>query len=132
MHCIFCKVKYTHVVKNGRDRLGNQRYKCDRCKRTFTKATAQKIKESKDKRMVLHLILSGCDTAIIGNSIGIEERVIKRWKKNHLKNLIDILPKRPVLSIRALKIIFRKIEKRQNVDVGGLLRIMGDEAWEKL
>jgi transposase-like protein len=120
MECIFCKTKYSYVVKNGRDRMGKQRYKCDNCKKTFTSATIQNFIELKSKRLVLHLILAGCKTYEIAQELKIPERKINGWKKLHLKELSAILPEQPLLSIITLSFIYKAIEKRRIAAIHGL------------
>lgn len=112
MHCIFCKSAYP-CVKNGRDRKGVQRYKCQNCKRTFTGETKEYIIASKKKRLVLHLILAGCEAIDIAVELGIAEKFIKRWKKLYLKELTEILPDQPLLAIHTLITIYKAIEKNR-------------------
>ena len=113
MKCIFCKYKYAYVVKNGRDRKGKQRYKCDNCKKTFTNSTMQNFIDLKSKRLVLHLILAGCKTDEIAYELKIAEKKIRSWQKSHLKNLYEVLPNKPLLSISTLIIIYKAIERKR-------------------
>jgi transposase-like protein len=112
MQCIFCKSKYP-CVKNGTDRKGIQRYKCQDCKKTFTNVTRLNLKVSNNKRLVLHLILAGCELTEIAERLEIPQRVVKGWKKLHLKEVNEILPVQPLLSTHTLSVIYKAIEKKR-------------------
>ena len=108
MNCISCN---NNCVKNGLDRKGNQRFKCQECKKTFTKETKQKLHILKDKRVVLHLILAGCKSEEIAENLGIPANTITKWGKFHLRGLPEILPSKSLLWIETLIRIYRGIEK---------------------
>ena len=110
MKCVFCK---GNCVKNGFDRKHSQRFKCQKCKKTFTKDTQKKLLEVNDKRVVLHLILAGCKTDKIAENLGIPTKSITKWKKLHLRGLNEILPTNSLLFIETLIRIYRGIEKKR-------------------
>lgn len=108
MKCIFCK---SNCVKNGHDRKLNQRFKCQECKKTFTKETQQNILISKKRRVALHLILAGCKFEEIAENLKIPVKTIKKWQNTHLKGISEILPSSPLLWIGSLIPIYNAIEK---------------------
>jgi transposase-like protein len=108
MKCIFCK---GNCVKNGLDRKFSQRFKCQECKKTFTKDTQKKLLEVKDKRVVIHLILAGYGADEIAECLGLRVYTISKWKKLHLKGLSEILPPKPLLYLDSLIRIYKGIEK---------------------
>ena len=108
MKCIYCN---DGCVKNGIDRKGNQRYKCQNCKKTFTISTKRNLADLNKKRVVLHLILAGCEISDISEGLEISEQKIKKWKNLHLKNMEAYLPTKPLLNINTLIRIYQAIEK---------------------
>lgn len=99
------------AVKYGLDRKTNQRYKCLKCNRTFSDITIEKIKNEKDIRLALHLILAGCHSRNIERELHIEEKIIKRWSKLYFKGVKKLLPINPLLNITTLIGIYEGIEK---------------------
>jgi len=106
MDCIKCE---GHVVKNGLDRNLRQRFICKTCGKTFSLNTGKSEKVKSQQRIVLHLLLAGCEIKDISEKLEIEETKLKNWKKKYLGK--EINPKKALLSINTLLIIFNAMEK---------------------
>jgi len=83
MECKYCR--YKKSVKNGFDRQ-NQRYKCKRCKKTFTEEGL----ENADIRACLHLFIAGAKVSEISEWTGFPSKNIKRFRDLYLKRLKEI------------------------------------------
>jgi transposase-like protein/IS1 family transposase len=75
--CHNCKLK---AVKAGKDRKGNQRYRCDRCKRRFQaereKLLGNMYLSEEKSLLVLRLLLEGNSIRSIERITGIEKKTI--------------------------------------------------------
>jgi transposase-like protein len=98
-------------VKYGLYSGDKQRYRCSKCNRTFSDAAIEKIDNEKYKRLVLHLLLSGCHKREIARVLKLEDMTIKKWMRLYLKNLKNVLPQEQLLSIHTLITIYEAIEK---------------------
>jgi transposase-like protein len=108
MDCIYC---LGEIVKYGRYNGIKQRYKCLKCQKTFGDAAIENFKTLRNKRLVLHLILAGCNKSEISAELEIEESIIDKWTKSYLKNTKQIVPAKPLLAVRTLITIYMAIEK---------------------
>jgi len=79
MTCHNCKIE---TKKDGKDRKGNQRYRCNQCKRRFQEETERLLGNmylSEEKSlMVLRLLLEGNSIRSIERITGIEKKTITR------------------------------------------------------
>ena len=79
MTCHNCKIE---AVKAGKDDKGNQRYKCNRCKRRFQQMNERLLGNmylSEEKSlMVLRLLLEGNSIRSIERITGVEKKTITR------------------------------------------------------
>src|SRR5204863_5951442 len=79
MTCHNCQLK---AVKAGKDRKGNQRYRCDKCKRRFQAERERLLGNmnlSEEKSlMVLRLLLEGNSIRSIERITGVEKKTITR------------------------------------------------------
>ncbi len=107
MTCLFCKGK---SVKYGLYKNNIQRYKCLGCNKTFSETTITNVHLETNIRLVLHLILAGCSTLDIADELGLEEKIVIKWKKLYIKSVKNFLPAQPLLTIRTLISIYRGIE----------------------
>src|SRR6478672_1904808 len=99
MSCIYCQGK---IVKYGVYNGTNQRYKCLKCSRTFSERTISRTHSQKDIRLVLHLMLAGCNKSEIAAELKMEEKSIEKWINRYYKNIFEIVPKQSLLAIKTL------------------------------
>ena len=128
MKCLYCKGR---SVKNGLFSINKQRYKCLNCDRYFSDVTIENRNNKKPILLVLHLILAGCSNWSIHYELGIDEKIIKKWRKIYFKVGRRFLPPEPLLPIRKLIAVYEKIEKSCSTkfDRGG---IEGRRKWGNL
>ena len=93
MTCHNCQLK---AVKAGKDRKGNQRYRCDRCKRRFQaerdKLLGNMYLPDEKAILVLSLLLEGNSIRSIERITGIEKKTITRVLLNageHCEELMN-------------------------------------------
>lgn len=108
MDCLYCKSK---CVKYGEYGKNIQRYKCGKCKRTFSSKTIEKVNTEKSKRLVFHLVLAGCSTNDIASELKIDKKNIENWINRHFRGQYTFLPQKPLMAIRTLMVIYKAIEK---------------------
>ena len=77
MTCHNCQLK---AVKAGKDRKGNQRYRCDKCKRRFAEQREKLLRNMylpEDKALlVLQLLVEGNSIRSIERITGIEKKTV--------------------------------------------------------
>lgn len=110
MNCIDRKCN-GDIVKNGLDRNLRQRFICKTCGKTFSLNTGESDKLKSQKRIVLHLLLAGCEIKDISEELDIEQTTLINWKQKYLGK--EINPSKALLSIHTLLKIFRALEKRR-------------------
>jgi len=81
MTCHNCKLKAT---KSGKDRKGNQRYKCNHCRKTF-----QKVRENALGKM--RISLDKAETCLKLMLEGMSIRSIQRITGMHQETILDLL-----------------------------------------
>jgi len=79
MQCQACQAP---AKKNGRDRRGNQRYRCLTCSKRFAERPARPLGVMRlpveKAELVLHLLTEGCAVRAIERVTGVEKRTILR------------------------------------------------------
>jgi transposase-like protein/IS1 family transposase len=79
MNCQACQ---SPAKKNGRDRRGNQRYRCLTCSKRFAERPARPLGVMRlpveKAELVLHLLTEGCAVRAIERITGVEKRTILR------------------------------------------------------
>jgi transposase-like protein/IS1 family transposase len=79
MHCQACQ---SPAKKNGRDRRGNQRFRCLTCSKRFAERPARPLGVMRlpveKAELVLHLLTEGCAVRAIERITGVEKRTILR------------------------------------------------------
>jgi transposase-like protein/IS1 family transposase len=78
MNCSYCQS--TNFKRYGKDRKGNQRYRCLSCGKTFQAAQDKPLDEMRlpmeKALMVLNLLVEGCSVRSIGRITGVEKKTI--------------------------------------------------------
>ena len=82
----YCKTCGQKLIKNGHDRNGNQRWKCQTCN-TSKRLPEDRQKKEKIIRICLDWILTKLTAEQIGEKYGISRSTFYRWKQEFFKIL---------------------------------------------
>ena len=115
------------LVKNGKNKLGAQRYKCKECRGTFIAGDAR-LKHGLEKRLkVINMYLEGVGIRSIERLEGVSDPLIIYWMR-HFAELIRkeirrrSLPDKPRdIAIVEIDELFTYYKKRPNEHMYGLL-----------
>jgi transposase-like protein len=115
------------LSKNGKSKLGAQRYKCKECSSTFIEGDAR-LKHGLEKRLkVINMYLEGVGIRSIERLEGVSNPLIIYWIRHFAQLIRKEIKRRPIpdkpknISIVEVDELFTYYKKRPNEHMYGLL-----------
>ena len=115
------------LVKNGRNKLGAQRYKCKDCTCTFIEGD-KRLKHGLEKRLkVINMYLEGIGIRSIERLEGVSNPLIIYWIRHFAELVRKEIKRRPIpenpkdIAIMEIDELFTYYKKRPNESMYGLL-----------
>lgn len=115
------------LIKNGRNKLGTQRYKCKECGGTFIVGDAR-LKHGLEKRLkVIKMYLEGVGIRSIERLEGVSNPLIIYWIRHFAELIRKEIRRRPIpdnlkdIAIVEIDELFTYYKKRPNEHMYGLL-----------
>lgn len=115
------------LVKNGKNKLNNQRYKCKNCGSTFVEGDAR-LKHGLEKRLkVINMYLEGVGIRSIERLEGVSNPLILYWIRHFAALIRKEIRRRPVpdkpkdITILEVDELFTYYKKRPKEHMYGLL-----------
>jgi len=115
------------LSKNGKNKLGSQRYKCKECGRVFIEGDAR-LKHGLEKRLkVINMYLEGIGIRSIERLEGVSNPLIIYWIRHFAQLIRKEMRRRPIpdkpkdIAIVEIDELFTYYKKRPNEHMYGLL-----------
>ena len=115
------------LVKNGRNKLGSQRYRCKECVGTFCEGDAR-LKHGLEKRLkVIQMYLEGVGIRSIERLENVSNPLIIYWIRNFAQLICKEIRRRPIpkapkdIAIVEIDELFTYYKKRPKEHMYGLL-----------
>jgi IS1 family transposase/transposase-like protein len=89
MNCPYCL--HEHIVKNGSNGVGTQKFRCNNCSRQFVDDPKNTKISDETKELIDKLLLEKIPLAGIARVLGISERGLQTYVNNKYKNVSRIL-----------------------------------------
>lgn len=115
------------LIRNGRNKLGAQRYKCKNCACTFIEGD-KRLKHGLEKRIkVINMYLEGVGIRSIERLEGVSNPLIIYWIRHFAELIRKEIRRRPIpenpkdIAIMEIDELFTYYKKRPNEPMYGLL-----------
>ena len=127
MECPHCQT--AHTVKNGISRHGHQRWRCQKCKKTFGEKDRRLVAPEK-KAAALAQYLEGVGQRATERLLGVSHNSITNWVKKAVGGkVLKAVPAEKVEWVEADELWTYVAKKKMIAGSGGLLIVLPSASW---